>query len=220
MRLILLGPPGVGKGTQARLIEQDYRVPCISTGDLLREEVAEDTPLGRYARSFMERGDLVPDEAIIEMVGRRIERPSCRNGYLLDGFPRTLTQAQALEEMLRRRGASIDLVLNLELPEEELVRRIAGRRTCQRCGAVFHVLLHPPRNEGVCDLCGGTLMQREDDREEAIRRRLSVYRKETAPVIDYYRQQGRLKDIPASGSIGEVKERIDQVIRHLGQDPP
>jgi adenylate kinase len=201
------------------LIEEHYRIPCISTGDLLREEVAADTALGRYAGSFMEKGDLVPDEAIVEMVRKRIEGPLCRNGYLLDGFPRTLAQAQALEEMLRRHGVEIDLALNLELEEEELVRRLTGRRTCQRCGAIFHVLFHPPQSEGVCDLCGGALVQREDDREEAIRRRLGHYREETAPVIDYYRKQGKLKDISASGSIGEVERKIDRIIRKMLQVP-
>lgn len=220
MRLILLGPPGVGKGTQARTIQENYRIPQISTGDILREEVAENTSLGRYAKSFMEKGSLVPDEVIIEMVQKRIQRPENRDGYVLDGFPRTVAQAEALDRVLELRRSSIDLVLSLELDEEELVGRLAGRMVCEKCGAVFHLRFHPPQSEGSCDRCGGSLVQREDDLEETIRRRLQVYRAQTAPLIDYYRRRGKLEEVSAAGKVEAVKERIDQVLKGRLQAGP
>jgi len=213
MRLILLGPPGAGKGTQARMIHESYGIPQISTGDILREEVAQQTSLGNYAKSMMERGALVPDEVIIEIVRRRLQRPEYAQGYVLDGFPRTLVQAKALDRVLEAAGSAIDLVLSLQVDEEELVERLAGRRVCERCGEVFHLRFHPPRSEGKCDRCGGQLLQREDDREETIRRRLQVYREETASLVGYYRREGKLEEVSAAGDIASVRERIDQVLK-------
>jgi len=213
MRLILLGPPGAGKGTQARMIQETYGLPQISTGDILREEVAEKTSLGNYASSFMERGALVADEVIIQIVRKRLQRPEYARGYLLDGFPRTLAQAEALDRVLGATGSGIDLVLNLQVDEEELVERLAGRRVCERCGEVFHLRFHPPRSEGRCDRCGGPLLQREDDREDVIRRRLKVYREETAPLVEYYGRQGKLEEVSAAGDIESVKERIGRALK-------
>lgn len=213
MRLILLGPPGAGKGTQARMIEREYRIPQISTGDILREEVAADTLLGRAAKTFMEQGSLVPDEVMIEIVKERLSGPEYASGYILDGFPRTVAQAEALDRSLALEGSGIDLVLSLELDEEELVQRMAERRVCERCGEVFHLRFRPPRIPGQCDSCGGPLVQRDDDREETIRRRLSVYRAETAPLISYYRRGGRLQEVSGSGAIPTVKRRIDQALK-------
>ncbi|MDH7499628.1 MAG: adenylate kinase [candidate division NC10 bacterium] len=213
MRLVLLGPPGAGKGTQARMVQEAYGIPQISTGDILREEVAEKTSLGSYAATFMERGALVPDEAIIEIVRRRLKQPEYAQGFILDGFPRTLAQAEALDRVLEAEGSAIDLILNLQVDEEELVARLAGRRICERCGEVFHLRFHPPRVEGRCDRCGGRLIQREDDREEVIRRRLKVYGEEAAPVVAYYGRKGKLKEVSATGEIESVKERIDRVLK-------
>jgi adenylate kinase len=210
----------VGKGTQARTIQENYRISQISTGDLLREEAAEDTSLGRYAKSFMEKGSLVPDEVIIEMVRKRIERSENREGYILDGFPRTVAQAEALDRVLELEGSAIDLVLSLELDEEELVGRLAGRRVCARCGAVFHLRFHRPQSEGLCDRCGGSLVQREDDLEETVRRRLQVYRAQTAPLIDYYRRRGKIAEVSAAGKAEAVSERIDQVLKGRLQARP
>jgi len=213
MHLILLGPPGAGKGTQARMMERYYRIPQISTGDILREEVAAGSTLGKLANSFMKKGSLVPDEVVIEVIEERLSRPGYARGYILDGFPRTLAQAEALDRVLGLAGPGIDLVLSLVVDEEELVQRLAGRRVCERCAEVFHLSFRSPRSPGICDSCGGPLVQREDDREETIRRRLQVYKSETAPLIDYYRREGKLKEISAVGNPEAVKERIDQVLK-------
>jgi adenylate kinase len=195
------------------MIEGNCGIPQISTGDILREEIAGNTSLGEYAKSFMERGWLVPDEVIMEVVRKRLQRPEYREGYILDGFPRTVAQAEALDRVLELKGSAIDLVLSLEVDEEELVERLAGRRVCERCGEVFHLRFHPPRSEGKCDRCGGPLVQRDDDREETIRKRLQVYRAETAPLIEYYRKKGKLEEVSAAGDIEAVRERIDQVLK-------
>ena len=213
MRLILLGPPGAGKGTQSKMMERDYGIPQISTGDILREEVAAGSTSGELANSFMKKGSLVPDEVVIEVIEERLARPEYARGYVLDGFPRTLAQAEALDRVLGLAGSGIDLVLSLTVNEEELVRRLAERRVCERCAEVFHLAFRPPRSSGICDRCGGPLVQREDDREEAIRRRLQVYKCETAPLIDYYRRKGKLREVSATGTPEAVKERIDQVLK-------
>ena len=213
MQLILLGPPGVGKGTQAKMIAGHYGIVQISTGDILRQEVMTSTDLGNLAGSYMERGLLVPDEVVIEIIKERLQRPDCAAGFVLDGFPRTLAQAEALDRALETASSGIDLVLSLDLSEGELVERMAGRRICERCGEVFHIRFHPSRTEGRCDRCGGSLIEREDDREETIRRRLRVYQKETAPLIDYYRREGKLEGISASGDAEGVGERIHRVLK-------
>jgi adenylate kinase len=213
MRLVLLGPPGVGKGTQARMIEKDYGITAISTGDILREEAAAGTELGKRANSFMKRGGLVPDDVVIGIIKERLRRPEYVRGYILDGYPRTLAQAEALDRVMGEEGTGIDLVLSLTVDEEELVQRLVGRRVCERCTEVFHISFRPPRSSGVCDRCGGPLIQREDDREETIRRRIQVYETETAPLIEYYRQKGKSKEIAATGNPEAVGERIGRVLK-------
>ena len=216
MNLILLGPPGAGKGTQAQMIVERYRIPQISTGDILRNAVKESTPLGLKAKAFMDRGQLVPDEVVIGIIDERLRAPDCNPGFILDGFPRTIAQAEALQSILTKIGKSIDHVINMEVDSEELVHRLTGRRTCKNCGAMFHVLFHPPKGEGICDRCGGPLYQREDDKEETIRTRLREYRKQTAPLIEYYRQKNRLRSIQGMGGQDQIFERI---ARHLGGAP-
>ena len=212
MQAILLGPPGAGKGTQAKMLTERYGVPQVSTGDILRAAVAAGTPLGKEAKTYMDRGALVPDEVVIGIVRDRLGEPDCRKGYLLDGFPRTVAQAEALTRMLKKLGAPLPRVASLEVGEEELVKRLSGRRTCPACGEPFHVESHPPRVEGICDKCGGRLIQREDDREETIRRRLQVYRKETEPLIGYYQNQGLLKTVNGLGEAGEVLARVSRAL--------
>jgi len=212
MRLILLGPPGAGKGTQAKMLVEKYGVPQISTGDILRAAVAAGTPLGKEAKTYMDRGALVPDAVVIGIVRDRLGEPDCQRGYLLDGFPRTVAQAEALTRMLQEMGAPLPLVVSLDVAEEELVRRLAGRRTCQACGESFHVEFHPPRVAGRCDTCNGHLVQREDDREETVRRRLQVYREQTEPLIGYYQRQGLLKRVNGLGETGEVFARISEIL--------
>jgi len=216
MNLILLGPPGAGKGTQAQMIVERYRIPQISTGDILRNAVKESTPLGLKAKAFMDRGQLVPDEVVIGIIDERLRAPDCNPGFILDGFPRTIAQAEALQSILTKIGKSIDHVINMEVDPEELVHRLTGRRTCKNCGAMFHVLFHPPKGEGICDRCGGPLYQREDDKEETIRTRLREYQKQTAPLIEYYRQKNRLRSIQGMGGQDQIFERI---ARHLGGTP-
>ena len=212
MQAILLGPPGAGKGTQAKMLTERYGVPQVSTGDILRAAVAAGTPLGKEAKTYMDRGALVPDEVVIGIVRDRLGEPNCRKGYLLDGFPRTVAQAEALNRMLKKLGAPLPRVVSLEVGEEELVKRLSGRRTCPACGEPFHVESHSPRVEGICDKCGGRLIQREDDREETIRRRLQVYRKETEPLIGYYQNQGLLKTVNGLGEAGEVFARVSRAL--------
>jgi adenylate kinase len=210
MRLILLGPPGSGKGTQAKILLEDLGVPQISTGDMLREAVKNGTPLGQEAKGFMDRGGLVPDAVIIGLVRERLRMPDCAKGYILDGFPRTLAQAEALQVTLEGLGQGLDRVLSLEVPDEELIGRIAGRRTCRKCGAMYHVRFSPSRSEGICDACGGETYQRGDDLEETVRRRLEVYAEQTAPLIRYYDAQGLLRRISGIGKIGEITARMRQ----------
>lgn len=212
MQAILLGPPGAGKGTQAKMLTERYGVPQVSTGDILRAAVAVGTPLGKEAKTSMDRGALVPDEVVIGIVRDRLGEPDCRKGYLLDGFPRTVAQAEALSRVLKNLGAPLPKVVSLEVGEEELVRRLSGRRTCQACGEPFHVESHRPRVEGTCDKCGGRLIQREDDKEETIRRRLQVYRKQTEPLIGYYQNQGLLKTVNGLGEAGEVFARVSRAL--------
>ncbi|MGH7352401.1 MAG: adenylate kinase [Candidatus Methylomirabilales bacterium] len=212
MQAILLGPPGAGKGTQAKMLTERYGVPQVSTGDILRAAVAAGTPLGKEAKTYMDRGALVPDEVVIGIVRDRLGEPDCRKGYLLDGFPRTVAQAEALTRMLKKLGAPLPRVVSLEVGEEELVRRLSGRRTCQACGEPFHVEFHAPRVEGICDKCGGRLIQREDDKEETIRHRLQVYRKQTEPLIGYYQNQGLLKTVNGLGEAGEVLARVSRAL--------
>jgi adenylate kinase len=210
MRIILLGPPGAGKGTQAKLLIERLQVPQISTGDMLRAAVKDGTPLGRQAKAFMDRGALVPDDVIIGLVRERLQNPDCARGYILDGFPRTVAQAEALEKTLADLRFNLDHVLCLDVPSEDLVVRIAGRRTCRQCGAMSHVRFSPTKREGFCDACGGETYQRDDDREETVRRRLTVYAEQTAPLVRFYEGRGLLRRVAGTGEIGEIFARMVQ----------
>jgi len=212
MNLILLGPPGAGKGTQAQRMVDRYHIPQISTGDILRAAVKNKTPLGVKAKSFMDQGKLVPDELVIEIIEERLKAADCHPGFILDGFPRTIAQAEVLQPILSKMGRSIDHVVNIEVEDEELVRRLTGRRTCKNCGAMFHIVFHAPKREGVCDRCGGTLYQREDDKEETIRTRLKEYQKQTAPLIQYYQRKKTLRSIQGVGGQEQIFERIVRLL--------
>ncbi|UCG13023.1 MAG: adenylate kinase [Deltaproteobacteria bacterium] len=212
MNLILLGPPGAGKGTQAKMLVETYQIPQISTGDILRAAVKDGTTLGKEARSYMDKGQLVPDSVVIGIVEERLQQPDCKTGYMLDGFPRTVPQAEALDGMLQNLGSEIDHVVSIEVDNEELVKRLTGRRTCRECGAGFHVMFDPPKQEGVCDKCGGELYQRDDDNVETVTSRLQVYESQTMPLIDYYKTQGKVRPIEGVGEIKEVFNRVTQVL--------
>ena len=211
MRVIMLGPPGAGKGTQAVRIAEAYGIPHISTGDIFRAHVKDGTPLGAEARKYMDAGDLVPDAVVCGMVAERIIEPDCKNGFNLDGFPRTVPQAQNLEDLLIDRDQPIDVVLRLTVAEDELVGRLTGRRTCPN-GHVFHVLHNPPEVEGVCDVCGEDLYQRDDDTEDVVRNRLEVYPRQTEPLEFFYWERGLLRDVEAVGEVDEVTKRALAVL--------
>ncbi|MFJ4435367.1 adenylate kinase [Streptomyces sp. NPDC088923] len=208
MRIVLVGPPGAGKGTQAAFLAKKLSIPHISTGDLFRANISQGTELGKRAKSYMDAGNLVPDEVTIGMAKDRMEQEDAANGFLLDGFPRNVGQAEALDGILKEWGVGLDAVLDLEVPEDEVVKRIAGRRICRNDSShVFHVTYSKPKQEGVCDVCGGELYQRDDDKEETVRKRLEVYHTETEPIIDFYRAQDLVRTIPALGKVNEVTER-------------
>jgi adenylate kinase len=212
MDLILLGPPGAGKGTQAKFMVDRWNIPQVSTGDILRAAVREGTVLGVEAKGFMDRGELVPDRVVIGIIAERLKEDDATGGFILDGFPRTLPQAEALESILTDLGRNIDHVVSIEVDEEELVDRLTGRRMCKGCGESFHVLFNPPQKEGVCDRCDGELYQRDDDKEGTIRQRLDVYRNQTSPLIAFYRERGNLREIDGSGNIQDIFARIEQVL--------
>ncbi|MBZ2409173.1 adenylate kinase [Streptomyces albidoflavus] len=208
MRIVLVGPPGAGKGTQAAFLAKNLSIPHISTGDLFRANISQGTELGKQAKSYMDAGNLVPDEVTIGMAEDRMAQPDAANGFLLDGFPRNVSQAKALDEFLKAQGVALDAVLDLEVPEDEVVKRIAGRRICRNDSShVFHVEYSKPKTEGVCDVCGGELYQRADDKEETVRKRLEVYHNETEPIIDHYKAQGLVVTISALGKVDEVTAR-------------
>lgn len=212
VNLILLGPPGAGKGTQAERISEFYGIPHISTGDIFRENLKRGTELGLKAKEYMDRGELVPDEVVVGIVRNRLAEPDCEGGFVLDGFPRTVAQADALRDMLVGMGRSIHHVLNIQVPDEMVVERLTARRTCRACGAVYHLKFNPPRKEGRCDACGGELYVRDDDREETVRARLEEYKAKTQPLIDYYRAEGLLRDIDGTASVDEVLSAIKRVL--------
>jgi len=216
VRIVLVGPPGAGKGTQAQFIASHLSIPKISTGEIFRTNVSHGTELGQEARAYMERGDLVPDSVTIAMVRDRLAEGDAADGFLLDGFPRTLHQAKVLDEMLDDMGARLDVVLELVVDDDEVVRRLSGRRTCRVCGRVWHLDFDPPTLESVCDQCGGELFQRDDDREETIRHRLEVYGEQTAPLIDFYADQGNLVGLDATGPVEDVTERAIGALRRFG----
>lgn len=214
MRIVLVGPPGAGKGTQATVLAETLSIPHISTGDLFRANMSQNTELGQRAKAYMSKGDLVPDEITIGMAKDRMEQPDAVNGFLLDGFPRNVSQAEALDEILTAAGIKLDAVLDLEVEEDEVVKRIAGRRTCRNDNKhIFHVTYAPPKAEGVCDTCGGELYLRDDDSEATVRNRLDVYHTQTEPIIDYYKAQGLLVTIPALGEVADVTQRAMDALK-------
>jgi adenylate kinase len=211
MRVVLLGPPGAGKGTQAAVMRERYRVPHISTGDMLREAIAAGTSLGSQAKALVDAGQFVPDDVMAGLVKQRLEQPDAEDGFVLDGYPRNEAQGETLDGLLAAMGLPLDHVVMLDLDDAEIVRRLSGRRTCGTCGAPYHVSSAPPRQDGRCDRCAppaGTLLQRPDDREDVVTERLRVYRERTAPLADFYRRRGLLRTVDASGAVGEVERRI------------
>jgi adenylate kinase len=210
--VIFLGPPGSGKGTQAKVLAGKYGVPHLSTGDMLREHVAQGTPLGLKAKPIMDRGDLVPDSLVLKMVAARIERPDCSRGFVFDGFPRTVAQAKYLGELLKYHGFKQPFVLHLVIGHTLLIRRLTGRRTCSVGGEIYNIFDRPPKVEGICDNDGGVLIQRPDDREEVIRQRLLAYDRQTTPLVSFYRRLGCLHEIDASKSVAEVEQEIAQAV--------
>ncbi|BCL22426.1 adenylate kinase [Streptomyces tuirus] len=214
MRIVLVGPPGAGKGTQAAFLAKNLSIPHISTGDLFRANISRQTELGKLAKSYMDAGNLVPDEVTIAMAKDRMEQPDAENGFLLDGFPRNVSQAEALDELLESESMQLDAVLDLEVPEDEVVKRIAGRRICRNDSShVFHVTYKQPGKDGVCDVCGGELYQRDDDSEETVRTRLEVYHTQTEPIIDYYKAQGLVVTISALGKVEDVTTRAMEALK-------
>lgn len=215
MNLVFLGPPGAGKGTQAERISEKYGIAHISTGDIFRENIKKGTELGRKAKEYMDRGELVPDEVVIAIVREALSGEECARGFLLDGFPRTVAQADALEKMLEEIGRPLDRVVNLSVPDQVVVERLTARRTCRNCGRNYHLMFNPPKVDGVCDACGGELYQRDDDREETVRARLEEYRRKTQPLIDYYREKGLLVEVAGDGGIDEVTEAIQDALQSV-----
>jgi adenylate kinase len=208
VRLIFLGPPGAGKGTQARELAREWGVPQVATGEMLRAAVAAGTPLGREAKRIMETGGLVPDDVIVGLIAERLREPDAATGFILDGFPRTIGQAEALGRLLKDLGQKLDAVLYFQVPEPELLRRLTGRRLCRQCQTAFHMVSAPPRREGICDQCGGPLYQRDDDSEATVRNRLHVYEQQTAPLLDYYRHRGLLTPIDGVGPVDDIRAAI------------
>lgn len=220
MNLVLFGPPGAGKGTQAKFLVDSFNIPQISTGDMLRAAVKEHTPLGLIAKQIMESGGLVPDEVVLGIVRERIVLADCHNGFVLDGFPRTIPQADALVPMLSALNKQIDHVISLDVDCFEIIQRLSGRRTCPSCGKGYHVINDPPKLEGICDSCHAPLIQREDDREETVKNRLAVYEQQTAPLKAYYEKAGLLRHIDGSGTIQDIQHQIKEVLVRQAGDRP
>ena len=208
MKIILMGAPGAGKGTHARFLSEKYNIPQIATGDIFRANLREKTPLGLEAKTYMDQGLLVPDELTTNMVLDRLEEEDCKNGYILDGFPRNLNQARALTEALAAKGDAIDHVIHLEIEQDIILHRMEGRRVCERCGASYNIKSLPPRREGICDYCGGAVVQRPDDVPETVLKRLDVFHEQTAPIIEYYRQLGKEARVDSGGTIEEVRAEL------------
>ena len=212
MKIILLGPPGAGKGTQAKSISKEYNIPHISTGDIFRKNISEKTPLGLEAKGYMDSGKLVPDELTINLVKDRLTHEDCKNGFMLDGFPRTVKQAEALDEFLKERNIDIDLALLIDAPKDLIIERMTGRRVCSHCGETYHVTNIPPKVEDVCDLCGSALIQRKDDNLETVIERLEVYDKQTQPLVEYYKGRGKLMSVDGSKEQHEVFKDIRDLL--------
>jgi adenylate kinase len=215
VRVVLVGPPGAGKGTQAQFIASHLAIPKISTGDIFRSNVSTGTELGRLAKAYMDRGDLVPDEVTVAMVSGRLQEEDAQAGFLLDGFPRNVPQAETLQKMLAEWDVRLDVVVELVVDDDEVVRRLSGRRTCRQCGRVWHVLFDPPARSEQCDDCGGVLFQRDDDREETIRHRIDVYQQQTQPLIAFYGDEGTLLGIDATGPVEEITDRALGALRRF-----
>ena len=212
MKVIMLGAPGAGKGTQAKKIAAKYQIPHISTGDIFRANIKEGTELGTKAKAYMDKGELVPDELTCDLVVDRISKPDAANGYVLDGFPRTIPQAEALTRALEGRGEKIDFAINVEVPDENIVRRMGGRRACLKCGATYHVVYNAPKVENVCYVCQGELVLRDDDKPETVQKRLSVYHAQTQPLIDYYKAEGVLAEVDGTQDIDVVFQDITKIL--------
>lgn len=212
MRFVLLGAPGAGKGTQAKMLIDKYQIPQISTGDILRKAVADGTPLGKEAKSYMDKGELVPDSVVIGLVKERLSQDDCKKGYILDGFPRNTSQAETLDTVLAEMNASLDVALSVDVDQDILMKRLTGRRTCKSCNQMYNIHFSAPRKDGACDKCGGELYQRDDDKEETIKKRLDVYNDQTAPLMDYYGNKGILKSVQGVGDINEIFNNIVSVL--------
>lgn len=215
MNIILMGLPGAGKGTQASEIVKKFPIPHISTGDMFRKAIKDETDLGKEAKSYMDRGELVPDEVTVGIVKERISEDDAKKGFLLDGFPRTIEQAEALNSIMSELDREIDAVINIEVPEEELMNRLTGRRICEKCGTTYHLVFNPPKVDGICDIDGGKLYQREDDNPETVSNRLSVNVKQSKPILEYYNEKGVLKNIDGSKDIDEVTNDVIDILDHL-----
>ena len=212
IRTILMGPPGCGKGTQGKKLEAKYSIPQLSTGDMLRAAVRDKTQVGLKAKEYMDSGNLVPDDVIVGVIRERLNASDCDKGYILDGFPRTIGQAEALDGLFVDNGHKLTAVINLDVADDDVVARLSGRRQCKKCGTGFHIVFNKAKQEGICDACGGELYQRDDDNEVTVRERLNVYKEKTAPLLGYYEKQGLLNNIPGTGSIDEIFDRVCSLI--------
>ena len=212
MKIIMLGAPGAGKGTQAKMIAEKFGIPHISTGDIFRANIKNGTELGKKAKEYMDKGQLVPDELTVEILLDRVAADDCKNGYVLDGFPRTIPQADVLDKELTKLGDKVDFAINVDVPDENIVRRMSGRRACLKCGATYHIEHSPPKQEGICDKCGSELVQRDDDKPETVQNRLSVYHEQTQPLIDYYNKKNILKSVDGTKDMQEVFSDIVNIL--------
>ena len=212
MKIIMLGAPGAGKGTQAKKIAAKYEIPHISTGDIFRANIKNGTELGKKAKTYMDQGLLVPDELVVDLVVDRVNQDDCKNGYVLDGFPRTIPQAEALTEALAKMGQKVDYAINVEVPDENIISRMSGRRACVGCGATYHIKYNPPKAEGICDACGEKLILRDDDKPETVQKRLGVYHDQTQPLIDYYGKAGVLKEVDGTVDMEDVFQAIVDIL--------
>lgn len=208
MKIVMLGAPGAGKGTQAKMISEKYKIPHISTGDIFRANIKENTELGQKAKTYMDKGLLVPDELVVDLVVDRLAQDDAANGYVLDGFPRTIPQAEALDAALKKIGEKLDYAIDVDVPDENIIRRMSGRRACVSCGGTYHIKYNPTKTEGICDACGGELILRDDDKPETVKQRLDVYHEQTQPLIDYYTKAGILKEVDGTVDLDAVFEAI------------
>ena len=212
MKIVMLGAPGAGKGTQAKMIASKYQIPHISTGDIFRANIKNGTELGKKAKTYMDEGLLVPDELVCDLVVDRVQQDDCKKGYILDGFPRTIPQAESLDAALSRLGEAVDYAINVEVPDENIVKRMGGRRACVGCGATYHLVYAAPKKEGICDNCGAELILRDDDKPETVQKRLGVYHEQTQPLIDYYTKKGILKEVDGTMDMGDVFKAIVEIL--------